>query len=706
MTNYFIEDVDVTSNIITDNNNHELDIDNTTSIGLTKNIFCENDITIPDFVGNTIPDLLGPKSKISLSVGGEYDRLNSKITELILSPDAQLLTIKYKNMVGSTDIHANQPLPEQPPYRWPIPGKLNQGEKMPMYKQMQPAWIICYTTISGMNYAYQPPDWGHDDNSSIIDSTKSSTDINVKDLFEKEHPIMIYVVANNSYKVSGMPKYLMDVNGIKQDTGILNSSVFHASSSMPNGNGIVCNNEDPDGPYQNGPDGTEQTFLKVVAATDPLGGIGGLVPGGALIQLRNRKLDPKNRLKVNRLALGIKPIQRNNEPYPNGLTANDIPTVAVCKSTVVNYLLRDTKVNQRNICANVLIGGYVNIASIYKNNEVPDQGTTTDGHFYPPNFINNVEIKPNVMIDFMEMNKIQTGEVALKGVVYPNFTILQTTNTQYKLGYDRATISTRDLEFDKYDDIDPDADHPEKWHNRQPKLTIVSVVDGNASCPKNQTYTQVCVDGDSSPDSSSPDNYGDSVDVTYIPVDNATKVIAMNVNFINIRYKFDDEMDPYYALFYSIDRYDTTTIGQDAGSSQSNNVAYYQMYQNGVKWRIIFNPLDETDKNTWVLQKIKSQDSNNPDGVYWTDDNHYTSPAKTTRPPWRADEPSKPQNVYTDFAWENKAESEPTLNEVTPIEKIVIKDDGNPHKTVHSTTWAKNHNIEVTQVGLMDEFIL
>ena len=156
-------------------------------------------------------------------------------------------------MVGSTNPKANKPKADQ----------LVKNAPLPFYDQMQPAWLICYTTLSGMNYVYQPDDWGEETNTSIIVSGGTTITIDITKLLLK-NPIMLYVVANNGYKLSGIPSQVVNINGVITSTSELNDNRYYMCSDLPNGNEYRNGKIDPN---VSGPDGLEGQLM--VPQVDP-----------------------------------------------------------------------------------------------------------------------------------------------------------------------------------------------------------------------------------------------------------------------------------------------------------------------------------------------------------------------------------------------------------------------------------------------------
>lgn len=694
MTKYLINGVDVTKNVSVDSDDKnavDLPIEKTNAIEITKTSMCSTDSTKKNFIANKYPDLLGARSVISVN-GNDGINLNSQIDGYELN--GTKLTISYSNMIGgSIAPEDNTPLKNESDYNWPpIDRKTGKakvgdyGKKVPMYTRMQAAWLICYTTLSGINYTYQPPDW----TPYIINSNIKSTELDISDLISKYHPIIIYVVANNSFKLSGMPKKMMDVTGQSQNTDILNSSVFHSTSAMPNGDGSTCGTNKPN---ENGPDGSEQSLLMVEADKDDTFKI---KRAGRLLQFRNLKNDPNNRIKINRISMGQD--VDNNFPYSNGVKIKkDINTVTICDSSVVNYKLREAEARQGNICTNIVMGGYIRIAAT----KIEDD--QKQGNYYEhPYFLPIAEIRPNVMMNLDEMNDITSKkEIYNPNIVYPVFQLKSQGSNIYQVYYDTSTISKDDFDFDYSTDYNKKT--PTDWGNRQPKLTLLNIdSDNTVHGVSTQKFIQYCIAGDHG---GGKIPIGTKLTIENVPVSGKTikSVVVMNVNFIKVKYNWDGAgTKSYYVLFESRDTDDSNST---ATRIQKSSVQYYQMYQNGTKWRIIYNNKNNTDKNdkkiatgvvndnTWSLQKLEAVDKTNPFGNY----DNYNIPAKSNSASWKPN-----GGDYTDFKWQMELESQPSTNAITPIQEVVTNTHtGSVLISYNSTTW--DSSIKITQVGLMEE---
>jgi len=633
-----------------DGDNFDIDINKTTTTTLFPS---GTDTKIKDETGNVAPNILGTNSHISLDKtdscsdsSSTCQLLDSKITEVKLSTDKKL-HITYTNMVGSTNPKANKPKADQ----------LVKNAPLPFYDQMQPAWLICYTTLSGMNYVYQPDDWGEETNTSIIVSGGTTITIDITKLLLK-NPIMLYVVANNGYKLSGIPSQVVNINGVITSTSELNDNRYYMCSDLPNGNEYRNGKIDPN---VSGPDGLEGQLM--VPQVDPTNAN---LPKKAVIptlQFRNyKKLDGQNRQMKNRVSTTMQKelVDKSNPSIDSDKTSttkyDDTSAIATCASSVVNYIIRELdnknmpKSKQGNITSNIVIGGYLKLA--YKKG-------------YGNSFIWGATIVPTVMSDYSAMHEMSSdGTRKDNSINYSHYMIEKGSDGSFKLSLGDG-ITTDDLEYDERKDG--------QIFNRQPKLTVLGIGDNKVYGKETQVYQQVSV--------TQYDKLTTQYNVKYTDAGGTiTKHVVMNINFIKVQYDFYGT-GPLYALFegIAVDTKDKTTSCINHSKTKTDcigTIDHYQMYQNGTAWRIVRN----SSNTQWELQKVDVSETVS-----------YVSNKQAVPPPKNP-------------TWKTIVTSGTTNNMVTPVSFVYTNNKtGSKYSSYTSTDWGKNSNIRIEQVGIVSE---
>jgi len=292
---------------------------------------------------------------------------------------------------------------------------------------LQPAFVICYTNIYGINYVYEPTDF----TTCIIDNSKTTTKIDVTSLFSNHTPIIIKIIDNSSYTLKGVPDKLFVhyQNSLTpsdiQDTSKINNSLYYHSNSPAEGVGTT-------------PDPNKTFYYLVEPDTD----------------------DKTKALSLNTALYFTKSISTYNN-YGNviflSMSASKwgfFPQPLHNDSLVVNY--RGTnRETDRNIVTNIMMGGYFRLSSdkyMNSNNVHPYMSniTITPNLFHIistlPTFINephiefgtgtSVPFSDNDMIDIKYANSIN----AESQDVFFNllFVILTTTNS---IAYSKHTIT-------------------------------------------------------------------------------------------------------------------------------------------------------------------------------------------------------------------------------------------------------------------------
>tara|TARA_B110000971_G_C20039410_1_gene516707 strand:+ start:4973 stop:6976 length:2004 start_codon:yes stop_codon:yes gene_type:complete len=650
-----------------DDENFDINISNTTTTKLFPS-GASLPIANRAETGNVAPDILGSNSRISLTTSDSSTSckddntcqvLNSRITSISLKD--YILTINSSDMVGTSNMDAN--LPRDSPL---------DSAKNKFYDQMQPAWLICYTTLSGINYIYQPSGdngWNKKTNSSIIQSGSNSNSIDITTLIKDYHPIMLYVVANNGYALSGMPKQLVNANGVITDTSVLNDNRYYSCSDLPNGNeygkGGILNTK------ANGPDGTVgQLMVPVVDPTNNKLPERSTIP---TLQFRNIAKGYDNRIGTSIKKEMVDSKNPSIDPSGGHIAGNpavykETSNVATCSSSVVNYILKETSV-QPNITANVVIGGYLKLS--FSNNTIG----------YGNNFIYGATIIPSVMSDFPDMNEVdsETNSVKNNEIIYPHFTIKKS-GTSLTVGIDQQSVSLEnDFGYDKRRGL-------ETYTNRQPKLTVLGINATNkVYAGINQQYHQISYNDI---DKNLNSEYSIKYNTTGIS-ESITKHVVMNVNFIKVKYDFYGN-GPIYALFEGMPKKDPSATNKDKVTCINVKdhtacvglISIYQMYQNGIAWRIV-----RVNNNTkWELQKI----SGNPDFVK----------------AGKAIKQIKPGLDNSPYTWTKVVTSDTTTNMVTPITHVYTNiKNGSKFNNYTSTTWTETEaeKLRIEQVGTVEE---